>query len=188
MRSNTRSTAWTVRAASTLLLVCTLVSVPSLAQVGYVTSPTISANDLRKGCSIFFQKDFKYSDSDPLSSNIFNIQASWMCVGSQQIAIDRYEIEGSSPEILTVLFWKHQRAVILVRWATSSQASDFQGDYYRVYVYDYRKNNVKKPFVGRNDIDKRFGEGWDGILNGKKILYRYKDAKSIRSRLNKIGY
>ena len=78
--------------------------------------------------------------------------------------------------------------MILVKWSTNSQASDFQGDYYKVYVYDYKKTQIERPFASRDDIDKRFGEGWDGILNGKKIVYQYKDAKGIRSRLKKIGY
>jgi hypothetical protein len=187
MGIDARSGAWMVKAASIFLFACALSS-PLLAQVGEVASPTISASSLREGCKIAFPKDVKYSHSDPLSSGSFDIRVMWMCVGSTDVEIDRYEIEGGSPEIVTVLFWKRQKAVILVRWSTNSQASDFQGDYYKVYVYDYNKNLTKKSFIRRGDIDKRFGEGWDGVLNGKQIVYKYKDAQSIKSRLKKIGY
>lgn len=188
MGSNARCEAWVVKGASTFLLTCAFLSSPLLAQVRDVASPSIAGNDLRAGCKIVFPKDIKHSDSDPLSSGNFDIKVIWTCIGTHEITIDRYEIDGDSPEIVTVFFWKNQKTVILVKWSTNSQASDFQGDYYRVYVYDYKKNQGEKPFVSRNDIDKKFGEGWDGILNGRKVVYQYKDAKSIRSRLKKIGY
>jgi hypothetical protein len=181
------SGAWMVRIVITLL-VFALFSNPVIAQIDEALSSTISATQLSAGCKIYFQKNIKHSDNDSLSSAGFDILSKWMCIGSHEMTIDQYEINGSSPVILTVLFWKHQKAVILVRWSTNSRASDFQGDYYKVYIYDYEKTNDKKPFTRRNDIDEKFGEGWDGILAGRKIVYQYKDAAKIRSRLEKIGY
>lgn len=188
MGSDTRSKTWVVKSASTFLLTCAFISNALSAQVRDIASSSILGNDLRAGCKIVFPKDNKRSDDDPLSTGNFEIEVIWTCIGTREITIDRYEIDGGSPEIVTVFFWKNQKTVILVKWPINLQASDFQGDYYKVYVYDYKKNQIEKPFVSRDDIDNKFGEGWDGILNDKKVVYRYKDAKSIKSRLRKIGY
>lgn len=105
MGINARSGAWMVRTASTLLFTYAFFSSPLFAQVGDVASPAISASNLMEGCKIAFPKDVKHSDSDPLSSGDFDIRVMWTCVGSTDVEIDRYEIEGGSPEIVTSIVW-----------------------------------------------------------------------------------
>jgi hypothetical protein len=36
-------------------------------------------------------------------------------------------------------------------------------------------------------LAKKFGSGWDGVMDGVVIKYPFKDAASIRKRLKKIN-
>jgi hypothetical protein len=113
----------------------------------------------------------------------------WKCEDGTTVPIDRYEVEGGSREVATVLFWKRKRVVTLVKWSVNSRASDFQGNFYKIYIYKF--NDVKEahpqPFVREDVIMKKFGSGWDGVMDGVVIKYPFKDAASIRKRLKKIN-
>jgi hypothetical protein len=150
----------------------------------------ISAESIRPGCSIYFVKRF-YSDSDdPLSVPPYDLVSTWKCQGVGQSRIDTYEINGGSPEVVTVTYWKRRAIVVLVKWSINSRASDYVGDYYKVYVYKRMKEATgKERFVRDEAIMNKFPEGWGGnTQSGTAVRYPFKDAASIKRRLVEIHY
>ncbi|WP_089160972.1 hypothetical protein [Caballeronia sordidicola] len=146
----------------------------------------LPAEQIQEGCNLEF---YILPDENPaLGRPDHSIDLRWVCGDQPQRVIDNYEIEGGSPDIVTVFYRKRHDAIVLVKWSTNSQAADVQGDYYKIYVYRYARNNPAQPFRPQRDVMKKLGEGWDGTVDGKSVHYPYKDALSIRKALNRLGY
>src|SRR5262249_19663597 len=111
----------------------------------------------------------------------------WKCINGDREVIDQYSVEGGSPEVVTVLFWKGRSLLVLVKWMTNSHASDFQGDFYKLYIYGFSKNASHNKFTPNETLMSEFGEGWDGVRNGVVVKYEFKDATSIRRKLRELG-
>ncbi len=87
---------------------------------------------------------------------------------------------------MTFFFWGKDSFVVLVKWSINSQAADFQGDFYKVYVYKYNNDGDAPPFIRQEKIMNKFGQGWDGTRKGAAVVYPYKNASSIRRRLRQL--
>ncbi|CAB3766709.1 hypothetical protein [Paraburkholderia humisilvae] len=149
---------------------------------------SVRAWQIKDGCYIKFMKD-EYPAERGLSYPLYDILVKWNCENGEFATIDRYDVEGASPEIVTVLFWKKRSLAVLVKWSINSHAADFQGDFYKVYVYRYVPSKAGNQFRKEESIMKKFGEGWDGEWVGKNaVRYDFKDAASIKKRLNELGY
>jgi hypothetical protein len=64
----------------------------------------VSADAIRVGCSVSFSKQFHPVQDDPLSAAIFDLLATWQCNDGEKSVIDKYEINGVSPDVITVLY------------------------------------------------------------------------------------
>jgi hypothetical protein len=145
-----------------------------------------SAEVIKHGCSVQFSTQTHTNLDDPLSSAPFDVLASWRCLDGEKLFIDKYEINGANPEISTVFFWKKDRIIVLVKWPINSQATDYVGDYYRVFIYRYTNNNGS--IISKDEeAMKEFPTGWDGLnKNGARLKYHFKDAASIKEKLSKL--
>jgi hypothetical protein len=146
----------------------------------------ISANQIEKGCNLDLHaiEDERPAIGRPDRA----LDLKWVCAGRSVKVIDRYEIEGGSPDVVTVLYRKNRDIIVLVKWGLRSLAADVQGDYYKIYVYRHAPENLIKPFSLRRDIMKKLGEGLDGAVNGRPVYFPCKDAASIRKALDRYGY
>jgi hypothetical protein len=144
----------------------------------------IAADSIRSGCFVSFSKELHPVADDPLSTPPFDVLANWRCDDGEQLPIDRYEVNGSSPEVATVFYWKKTNIIVLVKWTISSQASDYEGGYYKVFIYQYKRASDQSTLTRDDLAMKSFPPGWDGSKkNGKPLSYPFKDAASIRRKL-----
>lgn len=148
----------------------------------------LPAEQIEKGCKLDFYAVNSADEFPAIGRPDYSIDARWACKGRPTRIVDTYEIEGGSPEIVTVFYRNKQDIVVLVKWSTNSQASDIQGDYYKIYIYRHTTGSLDNPFSRREDVMKKLGEGWDGEMDGKPVHYPFKDASSIRKALNRLGY
>jgi len=82
----------------------------------------IPAEQIQKGCDLDF---YAVPDGSPsIGRPGHSIDLRWACVDQPPRVIDNYEIEGGSPDIVTVFYRKRQDVIVLVRWSTNSQAAD----------------------------------------------------------------
>jgi hypothetical protein len=148
----------------------------------------IPADQLEKGCFVDFYAIDAPGEQPAIGRSNYSIYLRWSCNGKPARPIDTYEIEGGSPEIVTVLFRKKKDTVVLVKWTTTSPSADFQGDFYKIYVYRYTPENSNKPLKRQENAMSKLGDGWEGTMNGREVHYPFKDAYSIRRELNRLGY
>ncbi|MFM0550058.1 hypothetical protein P0D69_03660 [Paraburkholderia sediminicola] len=161
---------------------------PMNAYASNVSRDTISSNQIRAGCNILFKKSIYEDSHDPLSDPLYSVDLEWTCDSEPPIIVDRYDVEGSSPEVVTVFFRRKRRIVVLVKWSINSQASDFVGDFYTIYVYRFDPKRPKYPFIRQDEIMDKLGSGWDGVKDGRPVKYPLKDAASIVKALTRLGY
>ncbi|MCP2086124.1 UNVERIFIED_ORG: hypothetical protein J2Y81_002141 [Paraburkholderia sediminicola] len=147
----------------------------------------VSAKQLQVGCAIGLTKVVPKSVDVNVNSDIFDIAMTWQCGSEPPVAIDKFEAEGSGPEIVTVFYRKNQ-IVVLARWLSKSSAADFQGYFYQVTAYDLNRNSKNISFTKRNDITDAFGDGYDGVMDGKKVTFPYTNAQLVRRRLSELGF
>ncbi|WP_175005393.1 hypothetical protein [Burkholderia lata] len=161
-----------------------LICLPALAAEAGGSLDDISANSIRNGCNVTFSKELQPQPNDPLSTPPFDILAKWVCRDGEVSNFDKYTINGSSPSVVTVLFWRGRYIVVLVKWSASSSASDYVGDFYEVFSYRRQQLSGRADIVRDSTIEKLFPPGLDGYArNGSKIKYSFKDAASIRKVL-----
>jgi len=146
----------------------------------------LSASQIENNCNLgLYSID---GEAVSLGRSDHYLDLRWVCDGRPVRDIDRYEIEGGSPDVVTILYRKKRNIIVLVRWMSNSQAADVQGDYYKIYAYRYTPDDPMKPFSRELRIMNKLGEGWDGAMNGEVVHFPYKDAGSIRKALNRLGY
>ncbi|WP_157025142.1 hypothetical protein [Paraburkholderia heleia] len=150
---------------------------------------SLPADAIRGGCSISFSKKFHPVQGDFLSTPPFSILSSWKCRDGEELSIDKYEINGSSPDLITVFYWERRNIVTLVKWRVNSEISDYSGDYYRVFAYIYSTKFGSPKFIRDDDLMKHFPAGFDGFTkDGEPVIYPFKDAASIRKKLRSINF
>ena len=122
------------------------------------------------------------SGIDPnVDGTVFDEQLFWKCTSAETVPMGTIEAEGSGPEVVTV-FYRRNEIVVLVRWTSGSAAADFQGDFYEVKAFHLANADNQATFRAVPAITKAVGDGYDGVLNGKRVTFPYKNAASIRAR------
>ncbi|QCP51347.1 hypothetical protein FAZ95_20645 [Trinickia violacea] len=169
-----------------LLILLAAIAFPIFSRCDELVVQQLSADQIEKGCGLNL---YAIEGEKPaIGRPDYSLDLRWSCDEQPVRIIDRYEIEGGSPDVVTVLYRKARDIIVLVKWSSNSRVADTQGDYYRVYAYRYMKKNPVKPFSRNEDIMKRFGEGLEGTLDGKPVHFPYKNADSIRKALDRFGY
>lgn len=176
---------WVVRKIlSTVAIGIGLICLPALATEAGGSPDEISANSIRNGCDVTFSKELHPLPNDPLSTPPFDISAKWICRDGEVSDFDKYAINGSSPSVVTVLFWRGRYIIVLVKWTENSSASDYVGDFYEVFSYKRQQLGGRAGIVRDSAIERLFSSGWDGYSrSGSKVEYPFKDAASIRKVL-----
>jgi len=168
-----------------LLVLAIFLSVFS-GQIFAESDVSLSAKQIRPGCVVILHKAYP-SDTDPnVNATVFDEKIFWKCDGAEAVPVGTIEAEGSGPEIVTV-FYRPNEIVVLARWTSGSAGADFQGDFYQVSAFRLDQTNNRTTFRAVPAITKAFGDGYDGVLNGKRVTFPYKNAASIRARLAALG-
>jgi hypothetical protein len=146
----------------------------------------LSAKQLRPGCFVVMHKSYSSSIDPNINANVFNLKFLWKCADAETIQIGEIGAEGAGPEIVTV-FYRANEIVVLARWASGSAGADFEGDFYQVNAFRLKQVNGQAKFEREPKITKAFGDGYDGVLDGRRVTFPYKTARSIRARLSELG-
>ncbi|WP_186170009.1 hypothetical protein [Burkholderia gladioli] len=93
---------------------------------------TLSAKQIRRGCSVVVHKEYPPGVDPNINSASFDLQLLWNCDGAPTVKIGTIEAEGGGPEIVTV-FYRPSEVVVLARWRSISPSADFQGDFRSVH-------------------------------------------------------
>jgi hypothetical protein len=168
-------------------LILALISAnPIFAWCGEYLIQRLPADQIQNGCNLSLYA--LETESPALGRPDHSLDLRWACNDGQTKIIDTYEIEGGSPSVETILYRKNRDIVALVKWESNSQAADIVGDYYKIYVYQYDPENLVSPFHSDKETMKKLGEGWEGVMNGRRVHFPYKDAASIRKALDRFEY
>jgi hypothetical protein len=168
-----------------LLVLAILLSVFS-GQVLAASDVSLSAEQMRPGCSVVLHKAYAAGIDPDVNATVFEQQLLWKCNGAEVVPVGTIAAEGSGPEIVTV-FYRSNEIIVLARWTSGSAAAGFQGDFYQVDVFRLERASNQTTFRAVPAITKAFGDGYDGVLNGKRVTFPYKNAASIRARLATLG-
>lgn len=100
--------------------------------------------------------------------------------GTKKTQVDKYEVDGDTPNIDTVFFMKiHnvKNVIVLISWNQLHQAESINGNTYQVYAYKYSNDSL---FI--NDMITKDPElnGMDGEFNGDEVHFKYKNVASIK--------
>lgn len=156
------------------------------AQIFAEGDVSLSAKQIRPGCSVVIHKAYPLGIDPNVNATVFDQQLFWKCSGSEAVPVGTIDAEGSGPEIIAV-FYRPNEIVVLARWTSSSAGADFQGDFYRVNAFRLEQADNRTKFRAVPAITKAFGDGYDGVLDGKRVTFLYKNAAAIRARLTALG-
>lgn len=73
--------------------------------------------------------------------------------------------------------------LVLARWEVNHAGIKTVGNLFRTYVYKASVNGTS--FSRLENIEKKIGSGMEGIREGNKVHYPYRDAASIRKLLSR---
>ena len=169
-----------------ILLVPAILLSAFSGQISAESDVSWSAKQIRAGCSVVMHKTYPSGIDRNVNATVFDERLFWKCTGAEAVPVGTIEAEGSGPEIVTV-FYRRNEIVVLARWTSGSAAADFQGDFYEVKAFHLENANNQTTFRAVPAITKAFGDGYDGVLNGKRVTFPYKNAASIRARLAALG-
>ncbi|MBB5422293.1 hypothetical protein HDG40_000434 [Paraburkholderia sp. JPY158] len=111
-----------------------------------------------------------------------------------RIPVDLYEAEGGvSPEIKSAFVSgrRPKKLFIIVTWAADSPSIGTGGSIYQVFVYDEQIEKAGGSLTKLKEdsvLTKRFGVGFDGTREGKRVTYKYRNASAVRRQLVEWGY
>ncbi|MCD7099393.1 hypothetical protein [Stenotrophomonas sp. MMGLT7] len=72
---------------------------------------------------------------------------------------------------------------VIARWEVSHPGLRTSGNFYRTYVYKTSANG--NSFSRMEQVERVIGSGMDGVREGRKVHYPYRDAGSIKKLLDK---
>lgn len=176
-----------IKKLATLSLLFGISGLAGWAHAANKSPDKIAADVVRAGCSVSFLEEPLQDLHNPSSGPLFNVKATWQCRDGETLSFDNYEVNGSSPEVVTVFYWQKREIVTLVKWSVNSQAADYLGDYYQVFIYKYVYSSKGSKIMRDSTAMRAFPEGWDGVKrDGTPVIYEFRDAASIRKRLRAI--
>ncbi|BDB26155.1 hypothetical protein CTP10_R35500 [Cupriavidus sp. P-10] len=109
-------------------------------------------------------------------------------LGRERINVAVYEPEGGAlPRIVSVFTSgkSPKKLFVIVAWRSDNSVLNTGGSVFQVFVYDEKMEYSKgsPSLVEDTLLGNRFGAGFDGIREGKRISYKYKNAESVRRQL-----
>jgi hypothetical protein len=159
---------------------------PSFGRCGEPLIQHLPANRIERGCSLNLYA--VESEKVAIGRSDRALDLRWSCAGEELKTIDTYQINGGSPQVVTILYRKNRNIIVLVKWETRSRGADLFGDSYKIYAYRYMSINGNKSFSVNRNIMNKLGEGLEGDMDGRPVHFPYKDAAAIRKVLDRLGY
>lgn len=164
-------------------------TVTAINDAGYyqIASDPVRISFPRAGSILQFLYKKQNADTDP-NIDVYSISPKEGTLTAQYVG--EIEPEGGPPNIRSA-FLKNvdgngsQELLLLVSWEIRHPAIGTSGNYYYTYVYANKPNAEGHGFLRLTDIEEKIGSGLDGTLEGKKVTFPYKDARSIRALLDK---
>jgi hypothetical protein len=161
------------------LLSTLLASISASAEPG--SPDSLAADDIVPDCR-FLVNNYGRNLMD---IDKYNVSITWQCANSKPYVLDSYSAESTGPQIVTVFYTKKRDVIALLKWQNvNSKSSDTA--HYKVFAYRYVGDISDTPFIRLDRLMERFGDGFDGIVNGKHVEYPFKNAASIRKRLAEL--
>jgi hypothetical protein len=95
--------------------------------------------------------------------------------------VDTYDDSGTGPTVESIFFYPvkgKKNIVVLVSWGVNSRGIGTYGKLYQVYAYG---RGSKDEIVPNNTVILDRGlSGMDGYQDGSVVVFKYKDASSIK--------
>ncbi|SCU73570.1 exported hypothetical protein [Cupriavidus necator] len=117
------------------------------------------------------------------------VEARLLGRGSKRsIFVAIYEPDGGSTPRIVSAFTngrKLRKLFVIVAWGVDAPALNTGGSIYQVFIYDEKLDVSNGDSHLHEDISlgKRFGIGFDGVREGRKVTYKYKNASAVRRQL-----
>lgn len=106
---------------------------------------TLSAKQIRLGCSVVVHKEYPSGVDPNINSTAFDQQLRWKRDGTPTVKIGTIEAQGGGPEIVTV-FYRPNEILVLARWRSDAASADFHGDFYRVSAFHLEEVGKQATF------------------------------------------
>lgn len=151
-----------------------------------VASPQLKINFPVPGSLI----SFFYSDTNGPDPDIeMYISTPADTEGTTMHFLGRIEPEGGVAQIESVFTQDIdddgcKELFVLARWEVSHPGLRTFGNLFRTYVYKASIDGAS--FSRMEQVEQKIGSGMEGISEGKKVHYPYRDAGSIRKLLSKM--
>lgn len=139
----------------------------------------LNSEKIHKGSSIYFISD---NNEHPEVKALFSPDR---CHPERSITFDTFSYDGSIANIESVFWGKglyKGNLFIIVSWVYNLDGVNTVGKYYSVYAYNYSESEITK----NTDLTNKFGEGQDGLMEGKPVKYKFKTAENIWSYLKEV--
>ena len=97
--------------------------------------------------------------------------------------------EGGAPIIESVFTDDADRngkldLIILAKWRVNHTGAGTDGYYYQAYVFDGNASGNPLKFPRLEGVESKIGSGLDGIREGERVVFKYKNAEAIRKLLH----
>lgn len=111
--------------------------------------------------------------------------------GYKDVYVGNIGQEGGPPIIESVFLANadadpDKELFVLVRWEIRHPGIDTLGNYYEARIYDNKPSHQGNGLRRLTSLEERIGTGLDGVQEGRKVSFPYKDAASIRKLLQQI--
>lgn len=166
---------------NTLYFLLAILLIPVFAWTQPVSPNALAADGIAPGCRLLIGN----YGHEPMDIKKYNVSINWQCANSKPYVIDSYAAESAGPQIVTVFYTKKRDVIVLVKWPDVDSKSSAAA-HYKVFSYRYVGDISDTPFIRLDRLVERFGDGYDGIVNGKHVEYPFKNAASIRKRLAEL--
>ena len=105
------------------------------------------------------------------------------------VLVGHYPPEGASPPAIVSVFKAcvPEKLFVIVSWNADIPALNTGGSIYEIFAYDPKIVNIDgvKSLLSNDSLARKFGVGFDGIREGRKVTYKYKNAGVVKQQLNK---
>lgn len=164
-----------------------LAQVQSTPHHSTLESSSVRVNFPLRGSRIIFC----YSPQNEGEPNL-DIYISYRSKGQTQHAhLETIEPEGQAAEIKSIFTLRERNTssrqlFIITSWPINHSSIGTSGTYYKVYAYraSTREAGIAE-FTRAIDVEDKLGSGLDGIREGVKVSFPYKDYESIRTALRR---
>jgi len=167
-----------------IVIMLMLLAVPVRAEDGLVSCPKVSpSNNIYSSHAVYRDSVVALEMGDaqfPVFLALYR-KTDGLCVKK---VVDRYPVEGSSPNVQSLFFEMikgKENLLLIVRWEVNHRGIGTYGDFYKIYAYEndgagWLKTNKE---VG----DMKSLRGIDGYQDGQSSNFDLKDAAAVRKYL-----